>query len=122
VDAIGYARVVPLENASSALDHQKARIAEYCRQNNLTLAKTFEESVSAEVSLSGRTELLKALAEAGPNACLVIVRADRLGANRKILQEINEICTSKEIAVHTVHGPIDLAKVKPGIEVTVSHQ
>lgn len=120
MDAIGYARIVPLENGEAALAHQKTRIAEYCRQNKLALAKIFEETVSAEVPLSGRTELLAALSEAGPNACLVIVRADRLGANRKILQEINEICGSKQIAVHTVHGPIDLAKVKPGIEVTVS--
>ena len=120
--AVGYARVVPGQSTSKQpLSHQAERIVSYCLSNQLDLMQVFEETVSAEVSLSdGRDQLLKALEAVPDNGALVVVRVDRLSSNRRILQEIQSKCNQRGITVHTIKGPTDLSQVKSAIEVTVS--
>ncbi len=36
MDLVGYARVVPRENAEEALAHKKARIEAYCQEHHQT--------------------------------------------------------------------------------------
>jgi DNA invertase Pin-like site-specific DNA recombinase len=119
VKAIGYARVVPGENTTDALSHQKARITEYCRSNGLNLEKIHEEIVSSELSLNeGRPELLAALNALGSGDALVVVRTDRLSQNRQFIAELKNQIEKTGCVVHTMQGPTDLTKVKSGIEVT----
>jgi DNA invertase Pin-like site-specific DNA recombinase len=120
--AVGYARVVPEQaTVKEALVHQAERIVSYCRAQELDLIQVFEETVSAEVSLSdGRDQLKQALKAVPDEGVLVVVRVDRLSSNRHILQEIQSRCNERGITVHTMLGPTDLSQVKSGIEVTVS--
>ncbi len=117
--AIGYARVVPGENTTDALTHQKARITEYCRANGLKLERIYEEIVSSEIDLNeGRPQLVLALNSLETEDALVVVRTDRLSQNRQFLTELKNLMEKTGFVVHTMQGPTDLTKVKSSIEVT----
>jgi DNA invertase Pin-like site-specific DNA recombinase len=118
--AVGYARVVPRSTQEEALAHQAQRIAAYCQSHELELLQVFEETGSAEISMTdGRKVLVEAIAAVPDHGALVVVRADRLSGNRRVLQELHSKCQERDITVHTMSGPVDLSQVKTTIEVTV---
>ena len=118
--AVGYARVVPRSTSEEALAHQAQRISAYCQSHELDLVQVFEETASAEMSIAdGRKVLEEAIAAIPDHGALVIVRADRLSGNRRVLQEVHSKCQERDITVHTMAGPIDLSRLKSSIEVTV---
>lgn len=120
MDLIGYARVVPRENAEEALAHQKARIEAYCKEQGHNLVNFFTETISAEFDLNeGRSELEKAIQACSSDVGLIVIRLDRLSSNKKVLTRVFEQCQARGIKIVPVAGPKDPSEIKSGIEVTV---
>jgi hypothetical protein len=87
MEVIGYARVVPAEDTTEALAHQRARIEAFCREQNHTLVNFFSETISAEIKLEQRTKLLEAIESCASGQALIVIRLDRLGSNKKVLSK-----------------------------------
>ena len=120
MDLIGYARVVPRENADEALAHQRARIEVYCKEQGHNLVNFFTETISAEFNLSqGRSELEEAIQACSRNVGLIVIRLDRLSSNKKVLTRIFDQCQTRGIKIVAVAGPKDPSEIKSSIEVTV---
>jgi DNA invertase Pin-like site-specific DNA recombinase len=120
MDLIGYARVVPRENAEEALAHQKARIEAYCKEHGHKLVDFYSEKISAEFELQeGRSELEKAIHACSRDIGLIVIRLDRLSSNKKVLIKIFEECQTREVQIVPVSGAKDPSEIKTSIEVTV---
>jgi len=118
MEAIGYVRVVPSEDPSEALAHQKARIEAFCREQNYTLVKFYSETISAEIKLEHRIALLEAIESCAGGANLIVIRLDRLGSNKKVLSRILEECEAKNVTIIPVAGPKTLAEMPNTLEIT----
>ena len=120
MDLIGYARVVPRENAEEALAHQKARIEAYCKEQGHNLVDFYTEKISAEFDLTeGRSELERAIQACSRDVGLIVIRLDRISSNKKVLTNIFDQCQTREIEIIPVSGPKDPSEIKSSIEVTV---
>jgi DNA invertase Pin-like site-specific DNA recombinase len=118
MEVIGYARVVPAEDTTEALAHQRARIEAFCQEQNHTLVNFFSEAISSETKLEHRTKLLEAIDSCASGPALIVIRLDRLGSNKKVLSKILEECEAKNVTVIAVAGPKTLAEMPSTLEIT----
>jgi DNA invertase Pin-like site-specific DNA recombinase len=116
---VGYARVVPGEGGDTAIAHQQARIADYLKSIDATSGGFYAEEISGDVSLGNRAKLIEAITVCEPGDSILVVRLDRLSSQKKIVAEIFEHCSGRNIEVKAISGPQSPEEMRNSLEVTV---
>lgn len=95
---IAYQRV---SSQKQTLQHQRYELTQFAKQNNMTIDRWVEETVSSRKPLEKR-QLGKVLAELQPNDILITTEISRLGRSLLEVMKILEFCLSKGCQIYTV--------------------
>ena len=95
---IAYQRV---SSQKQKLQHQKHELTQFAKQNNITIDRWVEETISSRKPLEKRL-LGQLLQELKPNDILITTEISRLGRSLLEVMKILENCLSKGCKIYTV--------------------
>ena len=95
---IAYQRV---SSQKQKLQHQKHELTQFAKQNNITIDRWVEETISSRKPLEKR-QLGQLLQELEPNDILITTEISRLGRSLLEVMKILEMCLRKNCQIYTV--------------------
>ena len=95
---IGYIRV---SSSKQTCEHQHFEINQFAKQNNITIDKWIQETISSRKALNKR-QLGQLLDDLKPNDILIAAEISRLGRSLLEVMRILEYCLGKDCQVWTI--------------------